>query len=398
MKRYLIILVAAVAALAASCGKQDTVYKQYVKNGGYIYPAKPINVTATAGYQRVILNWEAPMDPSLRTAKVFWNSNKESREFNYADYPEGKLKTIIEDLEDRAYTFNVVNYDAAGNKSLTVEVSITPFGDSWLVSHAERSIVSARMDAENENAVITMTKSTDEMVATKFRYTTQDGEEVEYSKYMEPEDREISLPRAMKGKKFAFKSGYLPEGGIDTVWTASWQESLDGITYQLDPSTWTIEATTGQVQGTYTPDKVFDGQTTGSGHYESSNNTTLRKIFPKILTIDTGAEGENGYALSGFSFFMNPAAATSLRYIRNVEVFVGDSPYDPDATAEEVAGWGDPFHTQTFNRNDVEQAMNFRITKTGRYIALVFPNSFDTNGRITLWELVPYGYSLKDIQ
>ena len=36
------------------------------------------------------------MDPSLRTAKVFWDNRTQSRDFNYADYPAGKLEATID--------------------------------------------------------------------------------------------------------------------------------------------------------------------------------------------------------------------------------------------------------------------------------------------------------------
>jgi hypothetical protein len=46
----------------------------------------------------------------------------------------------------------------------------------------------------------------------------------------------------------------------------------------------------------------------------------------------------------------------------------------------------------TFNQNDIVQSMNLRASKAGRYMALVFTNSYNTSGYIDLWELVPYGY------
>ena len=121
MKKILTITFFGVLTLAASCAKQDTVYKEYLKEGGYIYPAKAINASVEKGYQRITLKWEAPMDPSLRTAKVFWDNRTQSRDFNYADYPAGKLEATIDNLEDRSYTFEIVNFDEAGNKSLATD-------------------------------------------------------------------------------------------------------------------------------------------------------------------------------------------------------------------------------------------------------------------------------------
>ena len=123
MKKLILILTAALAL--ASCAKQDAIYKQFVKEGGIIYPAKPINVVARRGYQRVVLKWDAPMDPSLRTVKVFWDGTSHSQEFNYADYPGGSIETVVDNLEDRSYTFSIVNYDGDGNKIGEGSVMIT---------------------------------------------------------------------------------------------------------------------------------------------------------------------------------------------------------------------------------------------------------------------------------
>ena len=153
--------------LLFSCGKQDSVYKEFVKEGGYIYPAKPLELTAKMGYQRIFLEWKAPMDPSIRTTKLFWDNYTDSMVFSVSDYVDGFLRAEVSGLDDRSYTFDVINYDAAGNRSLASEITTTPFGESWLLSHSERSCVSAVMDGDV--ALVKMGKSTDEMVATQFR-------------------------------------------------------------------------------------------------------------------------------------------------------------------------------------------------------------------------------------
>ena len=211
MKKIVTILM--FAAALVSCGKQDTVYKPFVKEGGYIYPAKPIELKATSGYQRILLEWDAPMDPSIRTTKLFWDNYSDSLVFSTSDYQDGSIQVWVTDLDDRSYTFDVVNYDAAGNKSLATEITTTPFGESWLLSHAERSFMRATMDGDD--AVVTMSKSTDEMVATKFRYKMADGTVTE-SEYLLPGNVEIRLPQALKGKRVEYKSAFLPVNGKDT--------------------------------------------------------------------------------------------------------------------------------------------------------------------------------------
>ena len=386
MKHRYIFLFAVLMFAAVSCGKQDTVYKEFVKAGGYIYPAKPLNLTAISGYQRIFLVWEAPMDPSIRTTRLYWDNYSDSLTFSISDYEGGVLEAMVDELDDRSYTFDVVNFDAHGNRSLATEITMTPFGDSWLASHSERSVRFARMSGDD--ALITLSKSTDEMVATRFRYRTEAGEMV-VSDYLMPDGTDLVLPGAKKGVRFEYQSAYLPEGGRDTVW-ASWTRSMDPIVYPLQTENWTVTATDDQTFSNYTPDKIFDGIVGTNNRWHSSRTGTTAKVFPKILSVDTGEGGEGGLAFLAFEFYLHPSGNT-YRYIRDIAIYMGDKPYDPNET--DVAGqFGEAVLSTTLNRTDEVQAFNLRSSKKARYFAIVFANSWNVNGYIDLWELIPYGY------
>jgi len=390
MMKKIAIVVCALAALV-SCGKQDTIYKQWVKEGGYIYPAKPIELTATSGYQRIVLEWMAPMDPSIRSTKLYWDNYTDSLEFSYSDYKDGFLSTQVKNLDDRSYTFDVVNFDAKGNRSLAAEITTTPFGESWLLSHAERSLMDAVMDGDE--AVITMSKSTDEMVATKFRYLNKDGVVVE-SDYLEPGQTEMRLPNAMKGKRVEYKSAFVPSTGTDTVWFLSWQKPQDPILYMPDTKDWTVTATRGQVYGTYTPEKIIDGEISSSSRWHSSRVAATAKKFPKILVIDTG-ESNDRLSYTSFIFYQSPNGPT-YRYLREVIVYVGDTPFDPNE-ADPEANFGTPAAKTTFIRTEEIQSIEFKPAVSGRYIALVFTDCYGGNNYLDLWELLPYGYIPSDV-
>ena len=386
MRKISCFLFAAMSLIAISCGKQDAVYKEFVKPGGYIYPAKPLNLTAISGYQRVFLEWEAPMDPSIRTTKLFWDNYTDSLTFSISDYDGGMLSAMVDHLDDRSYTFDVVNYDAEGHRSLATEITTTPFGESWLLSHSERSVRFARMSGDD--ALITMSKSTDEMVATRFRYRNNAGETV-ISDYLLPGDLDMVLPDAKKGLRFDFQSAYLPADGRDTVW-ASWSHSLDPILFPLPTEEWEVTVTTDQVFSTFTPDKIFDGIIATNNRWHAARSGAAAKAFPKVLCVDTKAEGNGGYAFSTFLFCLSPSG-TTYRYIREIQLYMSDSPFDPDET-DFAAKYGEPVHSATLNRNEDQQQVALRSSKYARYFAIVFVNSWNANGYIDLWELIPYGY------
>jgi len=385
-----------ISILAASCGKQDAIYKEFLINGGRIYPAKPINVTAKQGYQRIVLRWEAPMDPSIRTAKVFWDSHTQSMEFDYANAVNGALEAVVDNLEDRSYTFDIVNYDADGNSSLEEEITTSPFGDSWLVSHAERTIKSARMSGKN--AVITMGKATDEIALTKFRFLNTKGETVE-SGYLRSDENQIELTAAQKYKYFEYQSAYCPADGIDTVWTGNWMKSAVPISSNVDGSYSTVTVTSNQIRGSFMPRYILDGvKDSSDSRWYSSQEAAYRSKFPKILLIDTKASGDAAMTFNGFVFYQDPdPEGQTRRYIRSLSVYVSDAKFDVN-DSNYLRNFGDPVAQAVLNQNEAVQEVIPAEPKAGRYIAIVFRNSYNSTGYIDLWEFEAFGYVAKETE
>lgn len=352
---HLLGTVAAAASLA-SCTSQDDIYKQWVKKGGYDYPAKALNLSYVKGYQNLIINWEKPMDPSVRTSKLYWDNYTDSVSIDYADYPDGRISIPVgvdAPLEDRSYTFNVVNFDKEGNRSLASELIASPYGTGWLVSRSERSIVSAKMDGND--AVVVLTKSTDEMVKTRFRYKDLNDQWVDLEKELAPGENEVILPRALKGKRFQYASAFQPADGKDVVWR-SWTSSASGISYQLNAKRWAVRATANQFSGENTAEKIFDGLATMAGSWYSSRADQYKNDFPKILAIDTGVGAGNEFAFTEFEFFQHSDQQT-MRFVRDVTVYVGNEPYDPN-NSDYISTFGIPFVSGTLKNTLAAQSLD----------------------------------------
>ena len=375
----------------ASCGKQDSVYKEFVQEGGLIYPAKPINVEASRGYQRIVLKWDKPMDPSIRTARVFWDNYTHSKDFSYSDYPEGSIQTVIDDLEDRSYTFDVVNYDADGNKSLAEEITTSPFGESWLVSHAERMVKFSKV--EGTDLIVTLKKPTDEVAVTKFRYTNSKGEVVERGRVLSTEN-EIVLPDAMAGKYFEVQSAYCASEGIDTVWTGNWVRTEEPSATNVDRTRASVSVTSNQIRESFRPDLVIDGiKDNPSSRWYRSNNRDYRNVFPKILVIDTKEIGDNVKTFNKFVFYQDPDPdGQTRRFIRSVNIYVSDTKFNPDDT-NFSKNFGEPVVSGSLNQVDAVQELVPETRVAGRYIAVVFRSSYNSNGFIDLWEFEAFGYA-----
>lgn len=390
-KAYYLITILVLALAAASCAKQDTVYKEWVKEGGYIYPAKPLNVQAQQGYKRIVVKWTRPMDPSIRTAKLFWDNYTFEREFNYSDYPGEVIEAVIDGLEDRSYTFDIVNFDGEGNRSLAAEITTSPFAESWLVSHAERSVRFAEM--EGTGARIQMGKATDEVAVTKFRYVNTSGQTVESRAYLTSDNNEIILPDAKKWEYFEYQSAFCPAGGIDTVWTSNWIKSPSPIATNIDANVATVSVTANQIRDNFKPELILDGiKDDGNSRWFSSNAAAYRSKFPKILVIDTKLSGSSSQTFNHFIFYQDPDPdGQTRRYIRTVNVYVSDTKFNPD-NANFLKDFGEPVLQTSLNTNEAVQEFVPASPKAGRYIAVVFRNSYNSTGFIDLWEFEAFGY------
>lgn len=374
------IFASAIVLAAVACTSQDDIYKEFVKGGGYIYPAKALNIKSETGFNKVTLFWPVPKDPSVRSARVYWDSRSDSVDLNYSDFTD-TVSVKIEGLDDRGYTFEIVNFDKLGNRSMSSELTATPYGKNWLSTHEERKFTHAWVDGTT--ATVQLTESTSEMVATKFRYKNTEGEWVEYSPRMTPREVSFKLPDAKRGKYFEFCSGFLPSDGRDTVWM-EWTKSSYPIVYPLDTKGWTVTATTGMTMGDNTPDKIFDGISDSNHRWHSTAGNT----FPKILSIDTNCEPGKEPTYKTFSMARNPT--TGYRYIFNFQIFTGNDPFNPDEK-DFASAFGSPILSSLLYYGDNPGNRNCAM-KSGRYLAIVFTNSRNKSGYIDLWELTVWGY------
>lgn len=395
MKKSLYLISALFVLVLCSCDRQDDTYRQYIVPGGYNYPARVQKVETRSGYLKVELSWDVSLDPAVKFARIYWDSARDSVDVDYSAAVDGRVSTLVDNLEDRSYTFNIVNFDSSGNRSLPTEVTVAPYGDGWLSTHAERRIATAEM--HGSDAVITMGTPIGEMTDTRFRYKKSNGEVVEHKVKLAADQSSILLPDAMKGKYFEQQSAYCPENGIDTVWTNNWIKSSVPISYNIDKSKAVATVTSNQTRSPYLPQLAIDGITdSDDSKWMSSNVPAYQKLFPKIFVIDTKETGDDVMSFTNFRFYQNPDPENrSLRRIRTYEIFVSDNPLSPDAGENYAGMFGTPLISSYLTQNDAVQEVVPAELKSGRYIAIVFKNSYDnSNGFLDLYEFEAYGYAV----
>jgi hypothetical protein len=388
MKNFYFLLVLLVGLGLGSCKNQDDIYMEFVKKGGNVYPEKTNNLGAYVGYKRIKLVWDAPKDPSVKTAKVYWDNKTMVKDINYSAFPGDKVELIVDNLEERTYTFQLINFDTNGNQSMVSEVIAAPYAENWLVTHAERTVTAA--EVKGTDAEIKMNFGTNEMIATRFRYINADGDTIELEETLDAYSSTILFPNAISGKRFEYSSSYCPAEGLDTIWN-DWIKSPTPIAGKLDCSTWTANVTTGQIMSSsYTPDKIFDGIVNANNRWHSPAST----VFPKILVVDAGKES---YYINKFIIYQHPTSTS--RYANNVELYWGDEPFDPDAGTnyENSPGFAKArtkgtWQTTVFYFSTATWQKTFAEMQKYRYWAIVYKNSRSGSGYIDMWEWEFYGY------
>ncbi len=391
-KNIYILLILFIAAVLYSCKNQDEVYQEFVKKGGFVYPQKTQGLKVYSGYKRIKLVWDAPKDPSVRTAKLYWNNKTEVRDIDYANFTGGRIEVIVDKLEERSYTFNLVNFDSNGNQSMVTEITASPYAENWLMMHAERTVNTAQINGTAADLV--MSFGTNEMIATRFRYVKKNGETVVHDQTLGASSNKISLPDAVPGKRFEFSSSYCPTEGLDTIWN-SWVRSPNPISGLLDSKLWGVEVTSGQIwDGNFNPANIFDGFI-DRNHRWCSAQGTLANVFPKIMVVDMT---KNSYFINKFALYQDQSS-TSGRYGNTVEIYWGNEPFDPNAGAEYATSPGfakaianSTYLSTTFYFSTSTWTKSWADMQKFRYMAVVWKNSRSTKGYIDLWEMQFFGY------
>lgn len=395
MKKYIYLLLTLVLVVCvSSCKDQDEIYKEFVKKGGYVYPEKTNELKAIRGHNRIKLTWRMPKDPSVKTAKLYWNNKTKVMDIDYSAFSGDIAEVIVDNLEERSHTFELINFDTDGNKSMTSEITEAPYADNWLLTHSERAAYTAEI--VGTAAELVMGFGTDEMIATRFRYIDTNGDLIMLEETMGANTNKILLPNAVSGKKYEYSSSYSPAGGLDTIWSKNWVKSPTPISGKLDCKSWNVTVTTGQIwDNSFLPSKAVDGVIDRNYRWCSAQGGALANVFPKIMVVDNQ---KDSYYINKVSLYQDQATY-NRRYGNSVEMYWGNEPFDPDAGTDYAnsPGFADAiakgnWQTTTFWFSTATWTRTWSQMQEFQYFAIVWKNSRSRSGWIDLWEIEFYGY------
>ncbi|MDR0386234.1 MAG: DUF4998 domain-containing protein [Prevotellaceae bacterium] len=204
------------------CDDNNSLHQQYLDRGETIYIGAVDSIVASPGYKRVKFDWRTSTDPRIEKTVFHWSQNNESFTF---EIPVGKAeigreKSYIHDFDEGVYSFEVVNEDnREGNRSLSKEITVEVYGDSYIESLRNINILS--MTVSDDNTELTVNWAGIESALTQYTtvsYLSRTGSNPDPQRVENTDTKTvIVVGQILPGDSLSVVTSYLPEDGIDIV-------------------------------------------------------------------------------------------------------------------------------------------------------------------------------------
>lgn len=212
-----------VATVIFSCTKDDTEFKNFLKDGETVYPGKVLKVVPKAGNLRTGLWFNPSPDPSITKYVVKWNNNADSLVVNSTTHnPLDTVKVIIPNLSEYTYSFIIYSYDAKGNKSVPMEApNVRVYGPLYQGALLNRPFNATEPYVVNPNGSVQLNFNTPDTinVNTIIRYTNTSNTITE--RILPAKDMSITLNDYKAGTDVLYKSSYIPSIGALDVFSVT---------------------------------------------------------------------------------------------------------------------------------------------------------------------------------
>ncbi|WP_112746096.1 DUF4998 domain-containing protein [Pseudochryseolinea flava] len=282
-------------ALLVSCSDWDE-FKKYTKDGEIVYPGKFDSVAIFPGKERVRVWGTLTADPKIKTAKIFWDNNKDSAEFEIDGGGTGYIFDEIVDIGEGVKSFVLHTYDANGNKSVGASAIGVSYGDRYRNTLSNRRIKSIAYDDAATTIIWDIIDVKLGPEAMEVHYETPNGDTIVRTPANAATTVLPKLDYANDG--FLWKTIYRPLAGnnglvpIDTFSTPFTTRDVPVfVEKELDRSNFKEAFYTGDTFGNGGAggiDAMWDGQAQNS--YGGANFTDIGTggSSPQMITFDLG--------------------------------------------------------------------------------------------------------------
>lgn len=242
MKRIYGLIVFATSVLSfSSCEDFMDVHKDYIEGGEIIYAPKPDSMYFIAGKGRIMFNCRTYNAPNVRSIDVYWNDGLDSLIIP-VELKTGydSVSVLLDNMEEKSYTFNVRTTDNFGHKSLYMTDFGSSYGEIYQSSLNDRHIKSILLS--DKVGSVTWYFAPTDLVRSEIRYVKRNGSQSVVGTFSA--DDVAELPDLKPGSSIEYRSLFIPEAeAIDTFATA-WKtfETAVPEEYKYDSSSWTVLA------------------------------------------------------------------------------------------------------------------------------------------------------------
>lgn len=240
MKRIYLLATFVMSILSfSSCDDFMDVHKEYIEEGEIIYAPKPDSVNFIAGKGRILFNCRTYNAPNVRSVDVYWNDGLDSLivpvELNTG---YDSISVILDNMEEKSYTFNIQTTDNFGHKSLFLTDFGSSYGETFQSTLNDRRVKSVSLS--DKEGIIEWYSALTGLVKNEIRYIKNDGSQTIVK--MRSADLQIGLPDAKGGSSFEFRSLFIPEEECIDTFATAWKvyETPFPTEYKYDRSSWKV--------------------------------------------------------------------------------------------------------------------------------------------------------------
>lgn len=215
MKRIYGIVAFVVSVLSfVSCDDFMDVHKEYIEDGEIIYAPKPDTIGFIAGKNRILFNCRTYNAPNVRSIDIYWNDGLDSL-IVPVELKTGydSISVILDNMEEKSYTFDVRTTDNFGHKSLYLTDFGTSYGEIYQSRLSDRRIKTVSLS--DKGGVVSWYFAPGDLVCSEIRYTKNDGSQsiVETSSTKDV----VELPEVKPGSSIEYGLVYSGNGSYRYV-------------------------------------------------------------------------------------------------------------------------------------------------------------------------------------
>ncbi|MDR2038680.1 MAG: DUF4998 domain-containing protein [Bacteroidales bacterium] len=153
MKNIFLGILMIISFISSGCSDMDDIHQDYLDEGEKTYLGMTDSLTALSGEGRIKLKWYINADPKIEQTVIYWNMRQDSVVKTIVRTENGVQadSTIINNLPEGNYSFELFNKNTRGDRSLFSTVQGVSYGDSYRETLKNRNITTMKILAYNKN-------------------------------------------------------------------------------------------------------------------------------------------------------------------------------------------------------------------------------------------------------